>query len=170
MPSPDEVIAAARMLLSEQHLLQNQTAGTTGMNTVDDENGIPLSWKRPNPGVIKINTDAAWYNVTNKGGLGAIARNHRGQIVGDFQGAEVADNVEHLEARAVYEGIRIDMDMLWENVIIESDAISIINHLRGIYKSSRIEIVIPNGFLSTISPINIVWSWTPRLSMCGLVS
>lgn len=73
-----------------------------------------------------------------RGGIGVLVRNHNSEVVGGFYGSEVNDNAEYLKAQTVYEGIRLAVENRWEDVVIESDTTSVINHIRGIDKSCRI--------------------------------
>lgn len=80
----------------------------------------------------------AWCSSTKRGGIGVIARNHRREIVEGYHGSEAAGTVEYLEAWKVFEGVKLEIEKKWENVVIESDAISVINPNRGVDKSWRI--------------------------------
>lgn len=64
-----------------------------------------------------------------------IARDHRGEVVRGFHASEEADNAEYLEARAVYQGIKLAKEKKRDNVIIETDAVSIVNQICCIDKS-----------------------------------
>lgn len=88
------------------------------------------TWKRQSQDAIKINCDATWCRSTKRGGIGVIARNHNGEVVGGYHGLEVADNDEYLEAHVVYEGIRLAVENRSGEVVIESEAASVINPIR----------------------------------------
>lgn len=70
-------------------------------------------WIRPTEGIIKINCDAACNGGTGDGGIGVLARNHEGRIVGGTQCAKWTASIEILEARYVYEGVKLVIENKW---------------------------------------------------------
>lgn len=71
-----------------------------------------------------------------------MARNSDGVLISGYHRAELSNNVEYLEARAIFAGIRLGLQNEWNVVEIESDAVGVINNLRGTNKSWRIETTI----------------------------
>lgn len=45
----------------------------------------PLRWKKPKEGVYKINWDAATKSADGKIGIGVIARDYKGQVLGTLK-------------------------------------------------------------------------------------
>lgn len=43
------------------------------------------TWRRLVLSTIKINCDATWSSITGRGGVGVLARNHEGEVVGGYQ-------------------------------------------------------------------------------------
>lgn len=64
------------------------------------------------------------------------------------------------EARDVFEGARLGVENGWNAVEIDSDDASVINNLRGIDKSWRIEI--QNSLILASHISNITWRCIPR--------
>lgn len=60
-----------------------------------------------------------------------IARDHLGNICGGRHGLARGSSVEEMEVRAILEGLRLTVEKNWHNIIVESDALTVINHLRG---------------------------------------
>lgn len=87
LPAPDLVVAAARRLTSEsKHLQQIQGVKQNGPSATAGYQGVQNrgmgGWSRPETGCIKVNCDASWVCATGRGGIGIIARDHDGQVVG----------------------------------------------------------------------------------------
>ena len=89
------------------------------------------SWKKPIFGVLKINTDAAWNRASKKAGLGWVVRDFAGilQAAGG-SGSCSFNSVAAAEAAAIREALIFCVNQVFEKVIIESDARSIIQMLR----------------------------------------
>lgn len=106
-PIPTQVVATVRKILHEMNILQHKhdfhhnreqrQEPSRGHHTMGEQN-----WIRPTVRSIKINCDATCNRDTGKGGLGVISRNHKGQVVGGFQGQAYAASSDILEARAIY--------------------------------------------------------------------
>lgn len=87
----------------------------------------------PPPGHIKVNVDGYWNEISNRRGVGIIARNFHG----DFVAARVArfENVfspAHIEALAVREGLSLCVFFVergYKNFILESDSLQIVTAL-----------------------------------------
>lgn len=100
-----EVISTVRKFMDELQNMQQQPNDVQQLNSVQAGWRVTLKWERPSWKSIKINCNAAWCSSTKTGGIGVIARNHRGEIVGGFHGSEEANIVEYLEARVVLKGL-----------------------------------------------------------------
>lgn len=98
-PGSLAVIRNVRKMINELHSLQQP-------NPTPHENTDGMIWERPSQGIIKINCDATWCSLTRRA-TSSSSRNHNTEVVEGFHGSEVVDNAEYLEARYVYEGIRL---------------------------------------------------------------
>lgn len=82
----------------------------------------PSHWRRPEEGFIKINCDAAWTSTSGQCGLKLIARDHEGSICGGAPFQTQGASVEELEAKTVFERVKLAFLKKWSKVIFESDA------------------------------------------------
>ncbi|OVA01227.1 Reverse transcriptase zinc-binding domain [Macleaya cordata] len=87
-------------------------------------------WKPPPDGWITVNTDGAWDPITKKGGLGIIFRNHNNNFVFAAAFHVVASTAEETEVRAIWRAIREALDLKVEKVMVESDAMVVVNQLQ----------------------------------------
>lgn len=76
-----------------------------------------------------------------------IAQDYRGQVLCGGHSMARGDSAKIIEARAVVEGFRLAVEKNWEDVVVETDAATIINHIKGIDKSWRIETIMANDLL-----------------------
>lgn len=130
-------------------------------------------------GKIKLNCDAAWSAKSKLGGIGIIARDHEGRLKGGWHGTIRAASTEEVEARAVLEGVRLAVSMEWQNVILESDALTVINQLQCRDLAWRLASTLANatsleGSLERIywvhipSSANACADWIAKQSLLGL--
>ncbi|KAK8478144.1 hypothetical protein V6N11_063381 [Hibiscus sabdariffa] len=88
-------------------------------------------WRKPEPGVIKINVDGAWNATTRMAAIGLIVRDHHGMMIdGCAKMMEGAHTAETVEGCAFALGIAMAIDNGWNQVIIEGDSMGIVNRLR----------------------------------------
>ncbi|KAL9668655.1 hypothetical protein QQ045_006193 [Rhodiola kirilowii] len=87
-----------------------------------DINMHGLAWKRPPMNVTQINCDGSLCNVTGSGGVGALARDHRGVVL-VIRGLHVrsCNDVLDIEGMALKEAFMLDADLRLKNVIFETD-------------------------------------------------
>ncbi|KAL5779271.1 hypothetical protein ACOSQ2_010008 [Xanthoceras sorbifolium] len=108
-----------------------------------------LRWIPHIYGQLKLNTDAALNSSRCKTGLGAVLRNHMGEVL--LSGMFSFDGVLKLdiaEAKALLFGVSMALDGGFSSFLIESDVTSIINYLiSGILPSSEIDVVLENILL-----------------------
>lgn len=83
---------------------QHQIPGGSARVTVD-----PL-WVSPGQGVVKVNCDAAWDPSSGLGGIGVVARDNEGRLLGGFHCSESAHSSVFLEAKALFFGIKLTLD------------------------------------------------------------
>ncbi|KAM2075262.1 hypothetical protein ACFX1T_038167 [Malus domestica] len=89
-------------------------------------------WHKPGFGTIKINTDAAWSKVTQRAGLGWVARDFAGVLQGvGGSGSMRFHSAAAAEAAAIREALEDCLLRGFGNVIIESDAKTIVQMIRN---------------------------------------
>ncbi|KAK8568709.1 hypothetical protein V6N12_007252 [Hibiscus sabdariffa] len=85
---------------------------------------------KPTPGQVKINVDGGWSTLHRVATIGVIAGYHHGRVLDEsVKMLARAHNPYTVEACAFVEGVRMAVSNGWENVIIERDAIGIVNRL-----------------------------------------
>jgi ribonuclease HI len=85
-------------------------------------------WKPPDSGFIKINVDAGYNADQKNGSVGVVVRNHEGMLLrATALWFAHAASALILEAEAVRAGIRLAIDMGIQRVIIETDALEVVN-------------------------------------------
>ncbi|KAK8557899.1 hypothetical protein V6N13_008699 [Hibiscus sabdariffa] len=89
-------------------------------------------WSKPEQGQIKVNVDGAWNVLTRTAAIGIIARDHNGLMIdGSARMLSGAHNAETVEASAFEVGVNMALEIGWDRVILEGDALSIVNRLRA---------------------------------------
>lgn len=71
------------------------------------------TWRRPNRRWIKINCDASWCRETKTGGIGVIARNADGCVVGGENLKASEWNIEALEAEDILVSVKFAREKDW---------------------------------------------------------
>ncbi|KAH9651249.1 reverse transcriptase domain-containing protein [Citrus sinensis] len=80
-------------------------------------------WKPPPPGCFKVNVDAATNLSKQRGGIGAVVRDSRGDYVAAAaQRTTLKGNVADMEAEAVLLGIQVARKANCAHFVIESDS------------------------------------------------
>ncbi|KAL9434617.1 hypothetical protein AB3S75_029296 [Citrus x aurantiifolia] len=80
-------------------------------------------WKPPPPGCFKVNVDAATNLSKQRGGIGAVVRDSRGDCVATAaQRTTLKGNVADMEAEAVLLGIQVARKANCAHFVIESDS------------------------------------------------
>jgi ribonuclease HI len=87
-----------------------------------------LNWKKPLKGMVKLNVDASFFEVTASGATGAVLRDDRGMFIGASSQVlvQVLD-AESAEALALHHGLLFAMKMGCNRVEINSDNHAIID-------------------------------------------
>ena len=93
-------------------------------------------WRPPDPGWIKINTDAAISNESLKGGAGGVARSHVAFLGAWCKALEGVTDPMIAELLAVREGAIFARLRGYSHVIIESDCLEVVN-LLSVRSNSR---------------------------------
>ncbi|KAK8624291.1 hypothetical protein V6N13_065639 [Hibiscus sabdariffa] len=87
-------------------------------------------WKKPELGQFKINVDVSWLAASRQASIGVIARDQHGLMVdGCARILAGSHSAETTEACAFAAGIQMVVANGWENMIIEGDAIAMVNRL-----------------------------------------
>ncbi|KAJ4717566.1 Ribonuclease H-like domain containing protein [Melia azedarach] len=98
-------------------------------------------WKPPMDPWYKLNVDAAIDKEGGIAGLGCIVRNSDGAVMASATIKKlVSGDVEQAEALAILEGVKIACDSGLQPLIVESDAINVVNLING-KLSSKGEII-----------------------------
>jgi hypothetical protein len=80
-------------------------------------------WSRPEPGVLKVNSDGAFDRKTNSGGWGFIIRDEHGDMIHAGAGAEpFLQNALHAELIGCVEGATTAARLGISQLILETDA------------------------------------------------
>ena len=87
-------------------------------------------WSKPPLNVIKINFDGSVNEEGRKGGIGVIARDENGEVMGALQtSVEGITDPSSIEAHAACQAIQFAYNMGFMNIILEGDALEIINQI-----------------------------------------
>ncbi|KAK8501219.1 hypothetical protein V6N12_000338 [Hibiscus sabdariffa] len=90
------------------------------------------NWKKPGEGQIKVNVDGAWLDAERWAAIGIVARDHNGLMLDGCSKLIVgSQSPETTEAQAFAEGIILVVEHRWDNVVIERDAVSVVNRLKN---------------------------------------
>ena len=93
---------------------------------------VSRKWCPPAAGLVKINFDGAWYNESEKAGLGVVIRNGEGLVLAAmFEQIVKPPSVELLELLAARRAISFAAEIGHVQVVCEGDSLSVVNSLRG---------------------------------------
>jgi hypothetical protein len=87
-------------------------------------------WKKPWKDFVKLNWDASLDSKGCRMGMGIVARNHAGSVLATY-----CDTRPHIrdptsvEALAMWQTVEFCVKMGWGKIILEGDALEIIQHL-----------------------------------------
>lgn len=73
--TPTEIVIAIKG--AHMELLRTEPMGGSATQTQSH-----LRWTKPTVGAIRRNCDASWCNQSRRGGIGVVARNAEGHLVG----------------------------------------------------------------------------------------
>ncbi|KAH0746169.1 hypothetical protein KY285_007826 [Solanum tuberosum] len=103
-------------------------------------------------GWLKCNTDSASRGNPGPSSVAFCVRNHDGNLVG-AKGLQIADTSNLVaEAKAICEGLQYCFDKRFSNIIVETDSLSMVNIINGIWEvpwSVSIEVNAINRIRST---------------------
>ncbi|KAM0896207.1 hypothetical protein ACQ4PT_023336 [Festuca glaucescens] len=105
-----------------------------------------IRWQPPPMGAIKVNVDASYCHVSGEAAVGAVVRNHQGQIVvASSKVIEKCQDPEEAEACAILEGLMLAIDNNLEPNSVESDCTNAVSNVhRNTGKHSRAWVVYNN--------------------------
>lgn len=143
--------------------LQSTTRAETKRGTTPtDPHDNATRWRKPEGDTIKLNCDGAWCPTAGQDGVGVIARDSSGTIKGGRQGAVRGGSVEEVKALSILEGIQLAVEKNWHNVVVETDAMTVINHIGGNGFVWRIQTIADNLKALASSLRNVSWETIPR--------
>ncbi|XP_073132182.1 uncharacterized protein [Henckelia pumila] len=89
---------------------------------------ITTSWTNPPINFLKCNVDAVIFKDPPRMGYGCIVRNHSGVVINAICGCITGDfNPTTAEAMGVHEALNWLKELKFSNVIVESDALLVVN-------------------------------------------
>ncbi|KAL5737201.1 hypothetical protein ACOSQ2_031989 [Xanthoceras sorbifolium] len=95
--------------------------------------GCVVKWAPPLFDCFKVNVDASLRSPDSLVGVGAVVRNHIGQFMAGLSHKLVGNvSVEIAEAMAILNGLHLAIESGFNNMILESDSLNVVNYiLRG---------------------------------------
>ncbi|XP_024179118.1 uncharacterized protein LOC112185138 [Rosa chinensis] len=84
-------------------------------------------WNPPSPGLLKINTDAAWDERSSECGLASIIRDSNGSVLGGFAKSTHASSSLAAEAMAIVLGLSLASSLSLSSFQLESDSLVLIS-------------------------------------------
>lgn len=128
---PVRLVARVAAVADSIKRIQQPEADFLAVPTLMQQN----KWSPPEEGWLKINVDAAIDGENRLTGLGAVIRNHKGELVGaTVNTVKSLGDVEMNEARVVLWGMQAAFKAGAISVVLESDSkgvIELINNKRG---------------------------------------
>ncbi|GLT65131.1 hypothetical protein SLA2020_375810 [Shorea laevis] len=128
--SPRSIIENSLSYLNEYKQAMNAKGKRVGFGQGLSE----TRWRPPDVGHVKINTDGAISGQQQRFGMGAVARDHTGNVVAAMackgQGAVAAEVAEACTLRKALQWAR---DLSFEKIIVESDCANIITAMHSVF-------------------------------------
>lgn len=108
-------------------------------------------WVAPVQGTIKINVDASVNTKDDGFGVGVVARNDAGEVLLSASRTMWPFNsVERAEIEAFQWAMEIAKDKQWSSIIVEGDALNVVNALQGKISRGIHNQVIINNILAAV--------------------
>ncbi|KAK1286095.1 hypothetical protein QJS10_CPB20g02124 [Acorus calamus] len=127
-----------------------------------------VRWTPPPPHYVKCNVDASfkeWQDLDNEGGVGVIARDFRGEIIGCghfyFRGVWLESSI-HAECVALLRSIYYMISLNKRRIIFESDCMKVIDYIYGNCRVPRLVSGIIQRSLQLLRDQSIFDSWSVR--------
>ncbi|XP_034207191.1 uncharacterized protein LOC117621041 [Prunus dulcis] len=87
-------------------------------------------WSHPPVGKFKLNVDAAYIPDMGVGGIGAVIRNEKGEVmVATALPLHTATSPKHAEIMALQFGLNFAWDAGFSSILVESDSQAVVNNL-----------------------------------------
>uniref|UniRef100_A0A803NWY3 RNase H type-1 domain-containing protein n=1 Tax=Cannabis sativa TaxID=3483 RepID=A0A803NWY3_CANSA len=130
---PNELWANWAQLEAEELLNHYHSKETT----LEVNPNIEKRWEPPKPGVYCLNNDTSVPKNGINGGLGALIRNHLGEVVAaEIQLQQGTYSVEVAEVLALRMGIQLAIKMAAYPYIIQTDCLRVVNYLNRISQAT----------------------------------
>ncbi|KAK9924550.1 hypothetical protein M0R45_032915 [Rubus argutus] len=163
MPDP-RTVASTAFAAAIEFLKANQK----NQNQRDKHDTIAIrardqKWVPPQADFVKLNTDGSWLKSSSEGGLGVIARNASGHLVGGVANQVQANSVIQVELLAISEALSLASKKRRDKIEIESDTRDALDAITGKKNSDweaypiLCQIRRKKAFFSQIR-----WSWASR--------
>ena len=91
---------------------------------------IPVVWKPPPIGWIKVNTDGS-FNNNSRTGFGGVYRDHEGIFLGGFSSKVVVPSAIDAEILAVLEALQVAWVRRWTHIWLETDSALMILYFKS---------------------------------------
>ncbi|KAL9671170.1 hypothetical protein QQ045_008736 [Rhodiola kirilowii] len=89
-------------------------------------NNVNLNWQKPVGNVVKINCDGAWSEEFRTGGVGIVARDSSGCVIGiTARFLHQSHSAAQCEGIALMEGLTLARNLHLQNVVFETDNINL---------------------------------------------
>ena len=89
-------------------------------------------WRPPQSGFVKVNFDGTVFDNSNSSGVGAIIRNHSGDVMAScVEKLNQAYKAEEIEALAALKALQFTYDLGFQNAILEGDLLGLIQALKA---------------------------------------
>ncbi|XP_072074440.1 uncharacterized protein [Arachis hypogaea] len=123
---------------------------------------VPVKWRPPPQGWLKLNTDAAFSNVTKTGAAAAVIRDHQGNVLGGTVNKITARSTLSAEAQAIREAIILANNIGLQKVTIESDNQVLVKTLKIGSTIWEVDPIIQDIRTIQREMSNCGFTWTPR--------
>ncbi|XVE86314.1 hypothetical protein DITRI_Ditri18aG0025900 [Diplodiscus trichospermus] len=100
--------------------------------TVEHRTSLPGKWNPPSNGLVKINFDGSFYQCAKRCGIGVVARDSEGFVLGAHVSSKTCVLDPFMaEAYAAVRAFQFAYEMGFTNVMFEGDSLSIIRSLKA---------------------------------------
>ncbi|CAL9019809.1 unnamed protein product, partial [Prunus brigantina] len=97
----------------------------------------PTKWSPPPIGKYKLNVDASYIPKTCVGGIGAVVRNDKGEVMAAMAlPLATATSPKYAEIMALHFGIKFTRDASFSSILIEFDSQGVVNDVKKDEKES----------------------------------
>ena len=111
---------------------------TQGTNSSSHKRNLPVFWAKPNPGWHKLNSDASVLSSLSFASGGGLLRDSCGSWVQGFTKKIGTTNCLLVELWALKDGLSMARNMCVENLIVNVDALEVVNLLSNTKATNRL--------------------------------